>query len=119
KIANSKGEAIYTPPEGELVIRDKLSNLEKFLHAEDGIDPLIKLAILHYQFEAIHPFVDGNGRTGRIINVLFLVEKKLLDSPILFLSHYILQTKSLYYAGLRNVTEQGKWLEWLSYMLEA
>ncbi len=119
KIANSKGEVIYTPPEGEPVIRDKLSNLEQFLHAEDGIDPLVKLAVLHYQFEAIHPFVDGNGRTGRIINILFLVEKGLLDTPILFLSHYILRTKSSYYAGLRNITEQGAWVDWVMYMLEA
>lgn len=80
KIANSKGETIYTPPVGESVIRNKLSNLEKFIHTEDEIDPLIKLAALHYQFEAIHPFVDGNGRTGRIINILFLVEQGLLDS---------------------------------------
>lgn len=119
KIANSKGEVIYTPPEGESIIRDKLSNLEKFLHAEDDIDPLIKLAVLHYQFEAIHPFVDGNGRTGRIINILFLVEKGLLDSPILFLSHYILRTKSTYYTGLRSITEQGAWVDWLMYMLDA
>lgn len=118
KVANSKGEAIYTPPEGEMVIRDKLSNLEKFIHAEDDIDPLIKLAALHYQFEAIHPFVDGNGRTGRIINILFLVEKGLLDAPILFLSHYILRTKSSYYTGLRGVTEKEAWVDWVLYMLE-
>jgi Fic family protein len=119
KIANSKGQVIYTPPEGETIIRDKLSNLEKFLHAEDDIDPLIKLATLHYQFEAIHPFVDGNGRTGRIINILFLVEKGLLDKPILFLSHYILRTKSNYYTGLRNVTEKDAWTDWIMYILEA
>lgn len=119
KIANAKGEVIYTPPEGESIIRDKLSNLEKFLHAEDNIDPLIKMAVLHYQFEAIHPFVDGNGRTGRIINILFLVEKGLLDSPILFLSHYILRTKPSYYTGLRNVTEKAAWIEWVMYILEA
>jgi len=119
KIANSKGEVIYTPPEGESIIRDKLSNLEKFLHAEDNIDPLIKMAALHYQFEAIHPFVDGNGRTGRIINILFLVEKGLLDSPILFLSHYILRTKPSYYTGLRNVTEKDAWIDWVMYILEA
>lgn len=119
KIANSKGEVIYTPPEGETIIRDKLSNLEQFIHADDMIDPLIKLAALHYQFEAIHPFVDGNGRTGRIINILFLVEKGLLDTPILFLSHYILRTKSAYYAGLRSVTEQNTWVDWVLYMLEA
>lgn len=118
KIANSNGEAIYTPPEGEMVIRDKLGNLEKFIHAKDDIDPLIKLAALQYQFEAIHPFVDGNGRTGRIINILFLVEKGLLDAPILFLSHYILRTKSSYYTGLRGVTEKEAWVDWVLYMLE-
>jgi len=119
KIAASKGEIIYTPPEGESVIRDKLSNLEKFLHAEDDLDPLIKLAVLHYQFEAIHPFIDGNGRTGRIINILFLIEKKLLEKPILFLSHYILRNRSEYYEGLRRVTEHGDWDSWVMYMLDA
>lgn len=119
KIASSKEGVIYTPPEGETIIRDKLSNLEQFLHAEDEIDPLIKLAILHYQFEAIHPFVDGNGRTGRIINILFLVEKDLLDMPILFLSRYILKNKLAYLTGLRRVTEEGAWTEWVLYMLEA
>lgn len=119
KIANSKGEVIYTPPEGESVIRDKLGNLEKFLHDENGIDPLIKLAAAHYQFEAIHPFVDGNGRTGRIINILYLVEKGLLDTPILFLSHHILRSKSDYYVKLRSVTEQGSWADWIMYILEA
>ena len=119
KIANSKGEILYVPPEGESVIRDKLGNLERFLHAEDGLDALIKLAVIHYQFEAIHPFVDGNGRTGRVINILFLVEKGLLDQPILFLSHYILRTKSAYYEGLRRVTEEAAWIDWILYMLEA
>lgn len=119
-IANAKtGEAIYTPPEGETVIREKLANLDQFIHAEDEIDPLIKLAILHYQFEAIHPFTDGNGRTGRIINILFLIEKELLKHPILFLSHYILQTKSDYYSGLRNITEKGAWEDWFLYILTA
>jgi Fic family protein len=74
---------------------------------------------MHYQFEAIHPFVDGNGRTGRIINILFLAEKGLLNNAILFLSHYILKTKSTYYQGLRNVTEKGNWLAWILYILEA
>lgn len=119
KIGNSKGEIIYTPPEGESVIRNKLAELEKFIHADDGLDPLIKLALMHYQFEAIHPFTDGNGRTGRIINILFLVEKGLLDTPILFLSHYILRTKSSYYDGLREVTENNAWENWVLYMLEA
>ncbi len=118
KIGNSKGETIYIPPEGEHVIREKLANLEKFMY-EDNFDPLVKLAIIHYQFEAIHPFVDGNGRTGRIINILFLVDQGLLDLPVLFLSHYILEHKSEYYAGLREVTEKGNWIGWILYMLEA
>ena len=118
RIGNSTGEVIYTPPEGEAIIREKLANLEQYIHADDGIDPLIKLAILHYQFEAIHPFTDGNGRTGRIINMLFLVEKRLLETPILFLSNYILQTRTNYYAGLRNVTERGAWADWILYILE-
>jgi Fic family protein len=96
KIANSKGEVIYTPPEGESVIRDKLAHLEKFIHHEEKLDPLVKLALAHYQFEAIHPFTDGNGRTGRIINILFLVEQGLLDKPVLFLSHYILNKRQAY-----------------------
>ncbi len=119
KIANSKGEVIYTPPEGEAIIREKLANLEKFIHAQDGLEPLIKLALIHYQFEAIHPFTDGNGRTGRIINILYLVETGLLETPILFLSHHILRTRTAYYEGLRRITEHNEWLEWIVYMLEA
>lgn len=119
KIANSKGDVLYTPPESESIIRDKLANLERFLHADDGLDPLIKLAVIHYQFEAIHPFVDGNGRTGRVLNILFLVTKGLLDKPILFLSHYILRTRPAYYEGLRRVTEEGAWVDWILYILEA
>lgn len=110
---------VYTPPEGEAVIRDKLKNLEDFIHAEDDIDPLIKLAIIHYQFEAIHPFHDGNGRTGRIINILYLIEKGLLDFPILFLSRYILRTRPEYYQNLRNVTEKQDWQTWITYILQA
>jgi Fic family protein len=119
KIANNRGEVIYTPPEGEAVIRDKLSNLERFVHAEDTLDPLIKLAVLHYQFEAIHPFSDGNGRTGRILNILFLVEQGLLEIPVLYLSHYIIHHKSAYYEGLRRVTENQDWINWVAYMLDA
>lgn len=118
KIAN-RHEVIYTPPEGETALHDKLSNLEKFIHADDDIDPLIKLAIIHYQFEAIHPFTDGNGRTGRIINILFLVAKGLLDYPILFLSRHILKTKAEYYQRLRGVTEESAWIEWINYMVNA
>ena len=83
-IANAvTGEILYTPPEGEAIIRDKLKNLEDFIHGGDDLDPLIKLALVHYQFEAIHPFSDGNGRTGRIINILFLILHGLLDLPVL------------------------------------
>jgi Fic family protein len=89
------------------------------MHAEDGIDPLVKLAVFHYQFEAIHPFTDGNGRTGRIVNILYLVEKGLLNIPVLYLSHFIIQNKNNYYAGLRGVTEKNEWEAWVLYMLNA
>jgi Fic family protein len=118
-LKNTQGEVIYTPPEGEAVIRDKLSNLEQFIHAEDGIDPLVKMAVMHYQFEAIHPFEDGNGRTGRILNLLYLVEQKLLDIPVLFLSRYIIANRAEYYEGLRGVTERQDWESWILYMLRA
>ena len=118
-LKNNLGEVIYTPPEGEAVIRDKLSNLEQFIHAEDGIDPLVKMAVMHYQFEAIHPFEDGNGRTGRILNLLYLVEQKLLDIPVLFLSRYIIANRAEYYEGLRGVTERQDWETWILYMLRA
>jgi Fic family protein len=120
KIANSAtGEVLYTPPEGEQVIRDKLKNLEDYIHAEDKVDPLIKLAIIHYQFEAIHPFFDGNGRAGRILNILFLVYKDLLDLPVLYLSKYIIENKNDYYRLLRDVTEKDKWGPWILFMLDA
>lgn len=119
KIVNAQGEAIYTPPEGETVIRDKLDALDAFIHREDDIDPLVKLALLHYQFEAIHPFSDGNGRTGRILNILFLVERGLLNIPVLYLSRYIIDHKPAYYEGLRRVTEEGAWEPWVLYMLAA
>ncbi|MEA1923082.1 MAG: Fic family protein [Pseudomonadota bacterium] len=119
KIANSLGDVVYTPPEGESVIRNLLGNLEQFIHADDDLDPLVKLAVVHYQFEAIHPFTDGNGRTGRIANILYLVEKGLLDIPILYLSHFIIKNKNDYYKGLRKVTEESAWEEWILYMLYA
>ncbi|RLB72741.1 MAG: Fic family protein [Deltaproteobacteria bacterium] len=119
KIANSLGEVLYTPPEGESVIRNLLANLEQFIHAEDDLDPLVKLAVVHYQFEAIHPFTDGNGRTGRIVNILYLIEKGLLDIPILYLSHFIIKNKNDYYKCLRKVTEENAWDEWILYMLSA
>lgn len=113
-------EIIYTPPEGEAVLRDKLANLDTFINNhDDGIDPLIKMAVMHYQFEAIHPFSDGNGRTGRILNVLYLIERKLLDIPVLYLSRYIIEHKDGYYLGLRGITERQDWETWLLYMLAA
>lgn len=120
KIVNqSTGEIIYTPPQGEKVIRDKLANLESYLHQDIDIDPLVKLAVLHYQFESIHPFADGNGRTGRIINILYLVQQKLLDYPVLYLSKYIIDHKPDYYRLLRGVTEKSEWHSWILYMLDA
>ncbi|MDD5124986.1 protein adenylyltransferase Fic [Methylovulum sp.] len=113
------GQVIYTPPAGEEVIRKLLSNWEAFLHAEDQIDPLIKMAIAHYQFEAIHPFTDGNGRTGRILNILYLIEQKLISMPILYLSRYIVQNKHDYYRLLLEVTTEKHWQDWIIFMLKA
>ncbi len=117
-LKSSKGEIIYTPPTGEAIIRDKLANLETFINEKDAIDPLIKMALMHYQFEAIHPFTDGNGRTGRILLLLYLKIEKLLDIPAIYLSEYIIKNKLEYYTNLRNVTEKGAWEEWILYMLE-
>jgi len=112
-------EVIYTPPVGEAVIRNLLSNWEQFIHGDEDLDPLIRMAVAHYQFEAIHPFLDGNGRTGRVINILFLIEKNLLSLPILYLSHYIVRHKKEYYQLLDNVTNKHEWQAWILYMLEA
>ena len=120
KIANAAtGAVVFTPPEGEALIREKLKNLEEYIHEEDGVDPLIKLALIHHQFEAIHPFTDGNGRTGRILNTLYLLYKGLIDLPVLYLSKYIIEQKSDYYRHLRSVTQDGEWEAWILYMLEA
>ncbi len=114
----STGKIIYTPPEGEKVLRDLLNNLENYIHSEnDDVDPLIKSAVIHYQFEAIHPFTDGNGRTGRILLILYLVFTGQLDLPILFLSKYIIDNKSDYYNLLRGVTEKQDWEPWILYIL--
>ncbi len=110
--------AIYTPPRGRARIVGLLQNLVAFLNEASALDPLVRLAAAHYQFEAIHPFVDGNGRTGRILNVLYLIQERLLEIPVLYLSRYIIQTKQAYYRRLRAVTEQGDWQGWLLYMLE-
>jgi Fic family protein len=113
------GEVIYTPPEGENRIWQMLANWEQYLHAEDDVDPLIRMAVQHYQFEAIHPFTDGNGRTGRVINILALIQAGLLDIPTLYLSRHILRTKGDYYTLLQGVTLRGEWEPWLVYMLTA
>ncbi|MBB5644189.1 Fic family protein [Pedobacter cryoconitis] len=119
KLTNpTTGQIIYTPPEGEDIIREKLKDLEDFIHSEDDIDPLIKLALIHYQFEAIHPFVDGNGRTGRIIILLYLKLTGLLDLPALYMSEYIITHKQDYYLSLKRVTEKGDWKSWILYMLD-
>ncbi len=112
-------EVIYTPPQGESVIRDKLANWEKFLHEYTDIEPLVRMAVMHYQFEAIHPFIDGNGRTGRVLNLLFLVQQGLLDLPVLYLSLFIMKNKAAYYNLLHGVTADGAWEPWILYMLEA
>lgn len=117
-LANTRGEVIYTPPLGETVIREKLSNLEKFINGENGIDPLIKMALLHYQFEAIHPFADGNGRTGRILILLYLKTSGLLNVPAIYLSEFIIKNKGKYYQKLREVTEKNDWENYILYMLE-
>lgn len=120
-IADKKtGHIYYTPPEGEALIRSLLKNFEDYFNNHDtDPDPLIKMAILHYQFEAIHPFPDGNGRTGRILMTLYLVAQGRLRFPVLFLSDYILNNRKEYYQKLRAVTYEGHWGDWIKYILEA
>lgn len=115
------GQVIYTPPRGRDIIQDKLDNLVYFLNddAQFKMDHLLKMAIAHFQFEAIHPFRDGNGRTGRIFNIHYLTNKGLLDVPILFLSKYILDHKDDYYSGLMGVSQRGDWKNWLLFILRA
>jgi len=120
QLENDKtGDIIYTPPEGEALLRDMLANWEHFIHNEVDIDPLIRMAVAHYQFEAIHPFSDGNGRTGRVINILFLIQQDLLQLPILYLSRHIIQNKSDYYRLLLSVTKDHDWESWILFMLKA
>ncbi|TAG28590.1 MAG: Fic family protein [Burkholderiales bacterium] len=135
QLSNARtGETIYTPPQGEALLRDKLANWEWFCHVDANdprsederfvatLDPLVRMAVLHYQFEAIHPFLDGNGRTGRVINLLFLVQQGLLGQPVLYLSRYILQHRTRYYELLLAVSQEGSaeaWQEWIVYMLDA
>lgn len=112
------GDVVYTPPHSGEVIQAKLQNLESFLTEPTDLDPLVQMAVAHYQFEAIHPFDDGNGRTGRILNLLLLVSHGLLDIPVLYLSRFIIRNKQSYYAGLLSVTETQEWEPWVLYMLQ-
>lgn len=113
------GKIIYTPPEGEKLLREKLAEWERYLHEAEDIDPLIRMAVMHYQFEAIHPFTDGNGRTGRVLNLLYLVEQGLLNIPVLYLSRYIMRRREDYYRLLLQVTTDAAWEDWILYMLAA
>ncbi len=110
-------QVVYTPPEGEDLLRKLLANWERFLHEETEIDPLVRMAVGHYQFEAIHPFTDGNGRTGRVLNSLFLIHEGLLTLPILYLSRFIIENRANYYRLLLSVTRENDWEAWLLYLI--
>jgi Fic family protein len=118
-VNGATGEVIYTPPVGEDLLRRLLANWERFLHDATDLDPLIRMAVAHYQFEAIHPFTDGNGRTGRILNLLFLVEQGLLEVPLLYLSRAMIRRRADYYRLLLDVTMGERWEAWILYMLHA
>lgn len=113
------GEIVHEPPQHLDEINELMANLERYINEDvDDLDPLIKMAIMHYQFESIHPFFDGNGRTGRILNVLYLVLKNLLDIPVLYLSRYIIQNKDKYYKLLQSTRDNNDWKSWIIYMLD-
>lgn len=114
--SEQSGAVIYEPPSPPQIL-DLMAELEQFIHADSPLDPLVKMALIHHQFETIHPFYDGNGRTGRIVNILYLVKEQLLDTPILYLSRYISHSKAEYYQGLQQVRDNGAWEDWLVYML--
>lgn len=116
---SSTGETIYTPPQDINEINSLMKNLEKFINdpSMSDYDPIVKMAIIHYQFESIHPFYDGNGRTGRIINILYLIIEKLQNLPILYLSNYIIQNKADYYRLLQELRDNENWEEWLLFMI--
>lgn len=121
KLVNSQGQTVYTPPQTKEEVLELMANLEKFINDNEfsNLDPLIKMAIIHYQFESIHPFYDGNGRTGRIINILYLVLQGLLDIPILYLSRYITQNKAEYYQVLQGVRTKNDWEHLILYFLKS
>ena len=114
------GETVYTPPQDYNKIMDLLTDLERFINDDkfSYLDPLIKMAIIHHQFESIHPFHDGNGRIGRILNILYLSKEKLISLPILYLSEYIIERKSDYYHLLQSVRDQGNWLDWCLWLIK-
>jgi Fic family protein len=114
------GEIVYTPPQQHDEIQELMKNLEQFINdgSQSNLDPLVKMAIIHHQFESIHPFYDGNGRTGRIINILYLVKEGLLSIPILYLSRFVNQNKSSYYKLLQQVRTENLWEEWILFILE-
>jgi len=114
-------EVVYTPPQEYDVILGLLGNLEKFMNEEQtyNVDPLVKMAIIHFQFESIHPFYDGNGRTGRILNILYLIKEGLLDLPVLYISRYIIGNRAEYYRLLQETREKNRWESWVLYMLDA
>lgn len=114
-------ETVYTPPQDHEVIMELMTNLEQFINGQIvfDTDPLIRMAIIHHQFESIHPFYDGNGRTGRIINILFLIQQGLLNLPILYLSRYIIRNRQQYYELLQTTRDTGNWQPWILYMLDA
>lgn len=120
-LKNDHGDIIYTPPQDQREIDSLMADLEKFINSPElsALDPLIKIALIHHRFESIHPFYDGNGRTGRLINVLYLVKEKLLDIPVLYLSRHILATKTDYYRLLEAVRNDDAWEEWVAYILTA
>ncbi len=111
------GQVIYEPPQDAAEVEALMANLIDFIHADDGLDPLLRMAITHHQFESIHPFYDGNGRTGRILNLLMLQREGLLDLPVLYLSRYITTTKPDYYRLLQTVRDENLWVEWCLYIL--
>lgn len=120
-LKDSAGHTVYTPPQDATEVRRLLGELERFWHDEPHVelDPLIRMALVHHQFESIHPFYDGNGRTGRIVNVLYLAKERLLDIPVLYLSRHIVRTKSEYYRRLQDVRDSDAWEPWVLYMLTA
>lgn len=121
ELKDGAGRTVYTPPQDATAVRALMGDLERFMHDEPRFDadPLIKMALIHHQFESIHPFYDGNGRTGRIVNVLYLVKEGLLDIPVLYLSRHIVRSKPDYYRLLQAVREDNAWEDWVLYMLTA